>query len=187
MLFRKFSSSVEIDSERLKCSILEDLKGDKWPTDCIKKRKAINEYVQKVQNQILHCKGEQQLEFIASQMFDIRNRIFSIDKVFNDSKSSSYGQVGYSDLTLKCHKFILLEQTKLTNISKLPPCKIVMVEIPKANEGKRSLGINMPIDKVLQQMFLNFFIFLIRLVITIRRELYTSQGARTVLVRGNKT
>jgi retron-type reverse transcriptase len=156
MLFRELSSSVEIDSERYKRSILEDLKGEKWPTDCITKRKAINEYVQKVQNQILDCKGEQRLEFIASQVFDIRNRIFSIDKVFNDSKSSSYGQVGYSDLTLKCHKFVLLEQTKLTNLSKLPSCKVVMVEIPKANGGKRSLGINMPIDKVLQRMFLNF-------------------------------
>jgi retron-type reverse transcriptase len=31
-----------------------------------------------------------------------------------------------------------------------------MVEIPKANGSKESLGISMPIDKVLQQMFLNF-------------------------------
>lgn len=161
MLFREFSSSVEIDSERFKRSILEDLKGDKWPTDCIKKRKVIHKYVQKVQNQILGYKEEQQLEFIASQVFDIRNRIFSIDKIFNDSKSSSYVQVGYSDLTLKCRKFILLKQTKLINLSKLPSCKIVTVEIPKAIGGKRSLGINMPIDKVLQRMFLNFLDVLI--------------------------
>jgi hypothetical protein len=86
MLFREFSSSVEIDSECYKRSILENLEGETWSTDCITKRTAINEYVQKVQNQILHCKGEQRLEFIASQV--------------NDSKSSSYGQVGYSDLTL---------------------------------------------------------------------------------------
>lgn len=157
VLSREFSSTVEIESESFKRSILEDLKGEKkWPTDCIKKRKDINDYVQSVQDQILVCKGEQRLEFIASHVFDIRNRIFSIDKVFNKSKSSSYGQVGYSDLTLKSHKFILLKQTKLTNLSKLPPCKIVMVEIPKANGGERSLGISMPIDKVLQQMFLNF-------------------------------
>jgi retron-type reverse transcriptase len=161
ILSREFSSTVEIESERFKRSILEDLKGDKWPTDCIKKRKVINDYVQSVQNQILFCKGEQQLEFIASHVFDIRNRIFSINKVFNESKSSSYGQVGYSDLTLKSHKFILLKQTKLINLSKLPPCKIVMVEIPKANGGKRSLGINMPVDKVLQRMFLNFLDVLI--------------------------
>ena len=161
VLSREFSSTVEIESERFKRSILADLKGEKWPTDCIKKRKAINDYVQSVQNQILRYKGEQQLEFIASQVFDIRNRIFSINKVFNESKSSCYDQVGYSDLTLKFHKFILLKQTKLTNLSKLPPCKIVMVEIPKANGGKRLLGISMPVDKVLQRMFLNFLDVLI--------------------------
>ena len=156
VLSREFSSTVEIESERFKRSILEDLKGEKWPIDCIKKRKAINDYVQSMQNQILLCKREQRLEFIASHVFDIKNRIFSIDKVFNKSKSSSYSQVGYSDLTLKSHKFILLKQTKLTSLSELPPCKVVMVEIPKANRGKRPLGISMPIDKVLQQMFLNF-------------------------------
>jgi len=31
-----------------------------------------------------------------------------------------------------------------------------MVEIPKVNGGNRLLGLSMPIDKVLQQMFLNF-------------------------------
>ena len=156
VLAREFSSTAEIESERFKRSILEDLKGEKWPTDCIKKRKAINDYVQSMQNQILFYKREQRLEFIAAHVFDIKNRIFSIDEVFNKSKSSSYGQVGYSDLTLKSHKFILLKQTKLTSFLELPPCKVVMVEIPKANGGKRSLGISMPVDKVLQQMFLNF-------------------------------
>lgn len=160
-LSREFSSTGEIESERLKCSILEDLKSEKWPTDCIIKRKAINDYVQNVQNQILHYKGEQRLDFITTHVFDIKNRIFSIDKIFSESKSSSYGQVDYSDLNLKSQKFVLLKQTKLTNLSKLPPCKIVMVEIPKANGGRRSLGINMPIDKVLQRMFLNFLDVLI--------------------------
>jgi len=161
VMSREFSSTVGIESERLKHSILEDLKSEKWPTDCINKRKAINDYVQSIQNQILLCKGEQRLEFIASHVFDIRNRIFSINKVFDESKSSSYGQVGYSDLILKSHKFILLKQTKLINLSELPPCKIVMVEIPKANGGNRSLGISMPVDKVLQRMFLNFLDVLI--------------------------
>ena len=62
---------------------------------------------------------------------------------------------------MKSHKFVLLEQTKLVNVSKLPSCKIVIVEIPKANDGKRLLGISMPIDKVLQQMFLNYLDVLI--------------------------
>lgn len=161
ILSREFSSTVGIESECFKHSILEDLKGGKWPTDCINKRKAINVYVQSVQNQILVCKREQRLEFIASHVFDIRNRIFSVDKVFTASKSGSYGQVGYSDLSLQSHKLILLKQTKLSNLSKLPLCKIVMVETPKANGSKRSLGISMPIDKVLQQMFLNFLDVLI--------------------------
>ena len=160
-LSREFSSSVEIESEDLKYLILEDLRSEKWPTDCIIKRKAIKDYVHRVQNQILSCKREQRLDLVSTSVFDIRNRIFSIDKIFSKSKSSSYGQVGYSDLSLKIHKFVLLEQTKLTNLSKLPACKIVMVEIPKATGGKRSLGISMPIDKVLQRMFLNFLDILI--------------------------
>ena len=57
---------------------------------------------------------------------------------------------------MKSDKFVLLEQTKLTNISKLPPCIIILVEIPKANGARRSLGISMPVDKVLQRMLLNF-------------------------------
>lgn len=160
-LSREFSSMVEIEAEHLKCSILEDLKGNKWPTDCITKRKAIKDYVRCVQNEILLCKREQQLDLVAANVFDLRNRIISIDKIYSGSKSSSYNLVGYSDLVLKSHKFVLLEQTKLTNLSKLPPCKIVMVKIPKANGEKRSLGISMPIDKVLQRMFLNFLDVLI--------------------------
>jgi RNA-directed DNA polymerase len=152
---------TKLKSDRLKRSILEDLNNKKWPTDCILKRKATANYVQNIQNQIIICKKEQQLDFITSHVFDIRNRIFSIDTVFTKSKNSSFSQTGYSDLTLKSHKFLLLKQTKLSNLSKLPPCKIVMIEIPKANGGKRSFGISMPIDKVLQHMFLNFLDVLI--------------------------
>ena len=160
-LSREFSSTVEIESERFKRSILEDLRSRKWPTNCIKNRKALNDYVQNVQNQILFYKRDQQLDFIASHVFDIENRIFSINKVFNESKSSSYGQIGYNDLTLKSHKFIFLKQTKWINVSKLPSCEIIMVEIPKSNGGKRSFSISMPVDKVLQRMFLNFLDVLI--------------------------
>jgi retron-type reverse transcriptase len=161
ILSREFSSTLKIESERFKRSILENLKGKKWPTDCIKKRKTINDYVKSVQSQILLCKGEQKLKFIASQVFDIKNRIFSIDKVLNEPKSSSFGQVNFSDFTRKSHKFDLLKQTKLTNLSKLPPCKTVIIEIPRANGGKSSHSINMPVDRVLQQMFLNFLDVLI--------------------------
>jgi len=156
ILARKFSVIAQLESERYKCSILEDLKGEKWPTDCIIKRKAIKDYLQNVQNQILTYKREQRLDFIASHVFDIRNRIFAIDTVFIESKSRSYNQVGYSDLTLKAHKFVLLKQTKFTNLAKLPSCKVVMVEISMLNRDKRPFGINMPIDKVLQRMFLIF-------------------------------
>ena len=77
---------TELESERLKYSILEDLKGDKWPTNCLIKRKAIIDYVQNVQNQILICKREQKLDLVASHVFDIRSRIFAIDTVFTKSK-----------------------------------------------------------------------------------------------------
>jgi retron-type reverse transcriptase len=50
----------------------------------------------------------------------------------------------------------MLEESKMSSLSKLPPCKTVMVEIPKADGRKRLLGLSMPIDKVLQQMFINF-------------------------------
>lgn len=50
----------------------------------------------------------------------------------------------------------MLNESKQSLLSNLPSCKTVMVEIPKADGSKRLLGLSMPIDKVLQQMFLNF-------------------------------
>lgn len=161
ILSREFSSTVELETKHLKCSILEDLETGKWPTDCVTKAKVVKDFVEHVQNQILLCKREQRLDLVAANVFDIRNRIFSIDNIFIGSKSSNYDLAGYSDFTLKSHKFVLLEQTKLVNLSKLPPCKIIMIEIPKANGEKRSFGISMPIDKILQRMFLNFLDVLI--------------------------
>jgi hypothetical protein len=156
ILAREFSANVGLESEQLKRSILEDLKSGKWPTDCLMKRLAIKNYVQNVQNQILIYEKKPQLDLIALHVFDIRNRIFAIDTVFTQTKSSSYNQVGYSDFTLKFHKYTLLMQTKLSNLSKLPSCKVVTVEISKTEKAKRLLGISMPIDKVLQRMFLTF-------------------------------
>lgn len=68
-LARKFSTEIEPDS--LKLSILNGLNSGKWPTDCIKKRKFIKNYVQSVQNQILFYDREQQLNFITKHVFDI--------------------------------------------------------------------------------------------------------------------
>ena len=50
----------------------------------------------------------------------------------------------------------MLYESKQSFLSKLPSCKTVMVEMPKADGSKKLLGLSMPIDKVLQQMFLNF-------------------------------
>lgn len=56
-----------------------------------------------------------------------------------ESKSSSFNQFGYSDLALEEDKFVLLKETKLDSLSKLPICKVVMIEIPKVSGGKKSL------------------------------------------------
>ena len=50
----------------------------------------------------------------------------------------------------------MLNESKQSLLSNLPSCKTVTVKIPKADGSKRLLGLSMPIDKVLQQMFLNF-------------------------------
>lgn len=145
----------------LKCSILQDLKNEKWPTYCIIKRNSINNYIRKVQSQILLCKKKYQLDFISTHIFDIRNRIFSIDKIFNQSKNSCYKQMGYSDLTFKFHKFILLKQTKLANMIKLPVPKKVEIKMSKNDTNGNLFNASMPIDKVLQCMLLNFLDVLI--------------------------
>ena len=60
----EFSSRGGIESEHLKRSILENLESGKWPTDGVKKRKAIYAYVQSVQSQVLFGKREQRLDLI---------------------------------------------------------------------------------------------------------------------------
>ena len=78
------------------------------------------------------------------------------DDVFGKIKSNSYTQFDHNNFTFKVHKFILLTQTKLSNLTKLPSCKIVMVEIFKFNGNEKSLSLNMLVDKILQRMFLNY-------------------------------
>lgn len=116
--------------------IIEDLGFGKWPTSCLVKRKAIQAYVQDVQTQVLACSQDERFNFIAFHAFDIKTRIFAVDSVFMESKSSSFNQLGYSDLALEEDKFVLLKETKLDNLAKLPVCKVVMIEIPKANGSK---------------------------------------------------
>lgn len=125
--------------ERLTRLIMEDLGVGKWPTSCVVKRKAIQAYVQYVHVQILARRLDERFDFISSHVFDIKTRIFAIDSVFMESKSSSFNQFGYSDLALEEDKFVLLKETKLDNLSKLPACKVVMIEIPKSNGGKKYL------------------------------------------------
>lgn len=125
-------------SERLTRLIIEDLGVGKWPTSCLVKRKAIQVYIQYVQTQVLACRHDERFDFIVSHVFDIKTRIFAIDSVFMEAKSSSFNQFGYSDLALEEDKFVLLKETKLNNISKLSECKVVMIEILKANGGKKS-------------------------------------------------
>lgn len=152
---REFSTSIEIDPN-LNRLIVEKLYQGKWPSDDSYIKDNINLFIKSIHFGMLTRKTEQQLEYIESFLFDIKNRIYAIDKIFKSGKSMCYSQVGYSDLSEKSHKFILLRESKYVNISKLPACKIVKVEIPKSDGSLRSLGISMPIDKVLQQMFLTF-------------------------------
>ena len=156
---RKFTTKakvIEFESQ-LNDSICKDLVAGKWPTDNIIIKKQIDSFIINIQNQVLAKPIEKQLDYLTPFIFDIKNRIYSIDLVLKNKKGSNYIQVGYSNLNNKNDKFLLLNQTKYTEIKNLPACKTVLVEILKPNkQDKRLLGISMPIDKVLQRMFLNF-------------------------------
>lgn len=99
---------------------------------------------------------QQQLELVSNLTFDIKNRIYNIDKVYSNEKGSNYNQVGYSNLIEQKDKFTILNESKQSFLAKLPFCKTVLVELPKMDGSKRLLGLSMPIDNVLQQMFLTF-------------------------------
>ena len=145
---RAFSVNVELEFKWLKCSILEDLKSGRWPTDCLIKRKGIKNYIHIIQNQILICKREQQFNLVTSNVFDIRNRIFAIDSIFTKFKARGFIQFYHNSITLKTYKFILLLKTKLSNILKLLLYKVII--------NKKSFSKFMLVDKVLQFMFFTF-------------------------------
>ena len=138
ILVRKFSFKVGLEQECLTGLIMEDLGAGKWPTNCLVKRKAIKAYVQNAQVQALARRREERFNYLVSHVFDIKTRIFAIDSVFMESKSSSFNQFGYSDLALEKDKFVLLKETSLDNLSKLPICKVVLIDIPRINGGKKS-------------------------------------------------
>lgn len=139
-----------------KNKILKYIECDKWPTHDKGIRKYIKTYVESNVQQMLMLTKEQQLEFISKIVFDLRNRIYSIDLVRTKGKSLHYEQAGYSSLVTDDEKLEILKCTKYTNLDKLPPCKTVMVEVPKTCGGNGELGISMPVDNVLQQMVLNY-------------------------------
>lgn len=127
-----------------------------WPTASRAVKNSIDNWVKSNQQRINVSDSQQQFDLVSKLTFDIKNRIYSIDKVLSRGGCTNYGQVGYSNLMDHKDKFIMLNESKQSLLSNLPPCKTVMVEIPKADGSRRLLGLSMPIDKVLQQMFLNF-------------------------------
>lgn len=154
---RKFSSKSNlIECRELNSQILDMISKNRWPTSNRIIKDSIKNWVKSTQHKIHVSDLQQQLELVNQLTFDIKNRIYSIDKVLSNGSCSNYNQVGYSNLEDERDKFIMLKESKQSFLSELPRCKTVMVEIPKADGSKRLLGLSMPIDKILQQMFLNF-------------------------------
>jgi len=154
---RKFSSNTDpIENRELNSQILDMISKNYWPTTNRVVKNSIDNWVKSNQQKINVSDSQQQLDLVSKLTFDIKNRIHSIDKVLSKGGCSNYSQVGYSNLMDRKDKFILLNESKQSLLSNLPSCKTVTVKIPKADGSKRLLGLSMPIDKVLQQMFLNF-------------------------------
>ena len=150
MWSQKAFAEAKLEIKDLKRSLLKDLTVGRWPTDCIFKRLEINIQIQNIQNQILTCKKEQRLHFMASYIFDIWNRILAIHRVFLELRD-----IHYNDFTLEKHRFVLLKQTNLSNLFILPLCKGVILIVPKPGRRKKSLMVYMLLDKILQCMFFN--------------------------------
>ena len=168
---RKFSSSNLIECHELNSQILDMIRKNYWPTTNRAVKNSINNWVKSNQQEINVSNSQQQLDLISKLIFDIKNRIYSIDKVLSKRGCSNYSQVGYNNLMEQKDKFIMLNESKQSFLSKLPPCKTVVVELPKVDGCKRLLGSSMPIDKVLQQMFLTF------LDVLVEKQLYPDMFA----------
>ena len=165
--FRKFSSNTDLIVNReLNVQILGMISKNYWPTNNRVVKASIDNWIKSNQQKINVSDSQQQLDLVSKLVFDIKNRIYSIDKVLSKGSCSNYSQVGYSNLLDHKDKFTLLNESKQSLLSNLPPCKTVMVEIPKIDGSKKLLGLSMPIDKVLQQMFLNFLDVLVEKQLT---------------------
>jgi hypothetical protein len=113
-----------------------------WPTTNRVVKNSIDNWVKSNQQKINVSDPQQQHDLVSKQKFDIKNRIYSIDKVLSKGGCSNYGQVGYSNLMDHKDKFILLNESKQSLLSNLLSYKTVTVEIPKIDGSKRLLGLS---------------------------------------------
>jgi len=91
---RKFSSTTNlIEYRELNSKILDMISNNYWPTNNKIIKNSINNWVKSNQQKINVSDPQQQLELVSTLTFDIKNRIYSIDKVFNNGKCSNYNQV----------------------------------------------------------------------------------------------
>lgn len=125
-----------------------------WPMDDKKIRKHVFRFVAYHRQQLAECAPEKQLAYMEPLVFDVRSRMYAIDELLKASPSSCYGLEGYEDLKDKTQRLSMLGSTKLSCLSKLPRCKIVRVVAPKLGSGHCFFSVSMPIDKVLQKIFL---------------------------------
>lgn len=148
---------VKLKSDLLRRAVLKCLKRGYWPADCIVKFKTIKDKIISFQNHILAYNENQKLDdLLTSYTFDIRNRIYTIEMVFINIKDNSY-----DGFALKERKLGMLKQTKMSNLSKLPPYKIIMAEMSKVGRDSKLFSVDVSIDNILQYMFLNFLNILV--------------------------
>lgn len=150
--FQRFSKNIEIENEHLKCSILKELHCRRWPSNSYQHKKAIRVFIKEKQKQLMLKPVKKQLNYLQNWVFDIRNRIIAVDIIAAKYNKLYTNSENKKSLGLKFDKFCLLKQTKLSQVSKLPPYKIL---VHKKN-SKEICIINHPLENVLQQMFLNF-------------------------------